>query len=79
MYECGKLKKVIGNKILFRVILEQCEMPCVITWAQKKFSLQPQKRLLESKNTSRRPKRHEGVDLLRKVFNKSCSTTSKTP
>jgi hypothetical protein len=25
MYECGKLKKVIGNKILFRVILEQCD------------------------------------------------------
>ena len=24
MYECGKLKKVIGNKILYRVILEQC-------------------------------------------------------
>ena len=24
MYECGKLKKVIGNKILFQVILEQC-------------------------------------------------------
>ena len=24
MYECGKLKKVIGNKILFLVILEQC-------------------------------------------------------
>ena len=27
MYECGKLKKVIGNKILFRVILEQCVPP----------------------------------------------------
>ena len=26
MYECGKLKKVIGNKILFPVILEQCEL-----------------------------------------------------
>ena len=25
MYECGKLKKAIGNKILFPVILEQCE------------------------------------------------------
>ena len=25
MYECGKLKKVIGNKILFQVILEQCD------------------------------------------------------
>ena len=25
MYECGKLKKVIGNKSLFPVILEQCE------------------------------------------------------
>ena len=24
MYECGKLKKVIGNKFLFPVILEQC-------------------------------------------------------
>ena len=24
MYECGKLKKVIRNKILFQVILEQC-------------------------------------------------------
>ena len=24
MYECGKLKKAIGNKILFPVILEQC-------------------------------------------------------
>ena len=24
MYECGKLRKVIGNKILFLVILEQC-------------------------------------------------------
>ena len=24
MYKCGKLKKVIGNKILFLVILEQC-------------------------------------------------------
>jgi hypothetical protein len=24
-------------------------------------------------------KRHEGVDLLEKVFNKSCSTTSKPP
>ena len=29
MYECGKLEKVIGNKILFRVILEQCELPWV--------------------------------------------------
>ena len=27
MYECGKLKKVMGNKILFRVILEQCVDP----------------------------------------------------
>ena len=26
MNECGKLKKVIGNKILFPVILEQCEL-----------------------------------------------------
>jgi hypothetical protein len=26
MYECGKLKKVIGNKFLFPVFLEQCEM-----------------------------------------------------
>ena len=26
MYECGKLKKVIGNKFLFPVILEQCEL-----------------------------------------------------
>ena len=26
MYECGKLKKVIGNKILFQVSLEQCEL-----------------------------------------------------
>ena len=26
MYEYGKLKKVIGNKILFRVILEQCAL-----------------------------------------------------
>ena len=25
MYECGKLKKAIGNKILFPVILEQCD------------------------------------------------------
>ena len=25
MYECGKLKKIIGNKFLFPVILEQCE------------------------------------------------------
>ena len=25
MYECGKLKKVIGDKFLFPVILEQCE------------------------------------------------------
>ena len=25
MYECGKMKKVIGNKFLFPVILEQCE------------------------------------------------------
>ena len=24
MYECGKLKKVRGNKFLFPVILEQC-------------------------------------------------------
>ena len=24
MYECGKLKKVIGNKFSFPVILEQC-------------------------------------------------------
>ena len=24
MYECGKLKKVIGNKILFPDSLEQC-------------------------------------------------------
>ena len=24
MYECRKLKKAIGNKILFPVILEQC-------------------------------------------------------
>ena len=31
MYECGKLKKVIGNKILFRVILEQCE-PAVFSF-----------------------------------------------
>ena len=27
MYECGMLKKVIGNKILFLVILEQCVDP----------------------------------------------------
>jgi hypothetical protein len=27
----------------------------------------------------RRPKRHEGVKFLKKVFNKSCSTTSKPP
>ena len=27
MYECGKLKKVIGNKFLFPVILEQCGFP----------------------------------------------------
>ena len=26
MYECGKLKKVLGNKFLFPVILEQCEL-----------------------------------------------------
>jgi hypothetical protein len=26
MYECGKLKKVIGNKFLFPVILEQCAL-----------------------------------------------------
>ena len=26
MYECGKLKKVIGNKSLFPVILEQCDV-----------------------------------------------------
>ena len=26
MYECGKLKKVIGNKFLFPVILEQCDI-----------------------------------------------------
>ena len=26
MYECGKLKKTIGNKILFPVILEQCAL-----------------------------------------------------
>ena len=24
MYECGKLKKVLGNKLGYRVILEQC-------------------------------------------------------
>ena len=24
MYKCGKLKKVIGNKFLFPVILKQC-------------------------------------------------------
>ena len=26
MYECGKLKKTIGNKILLPVILEQCAL-----------------------------------------------------
>ena len=26
MYECGKLKKVIGNKILFQIIIEQCAL-----------------------------------------------------
>ena len=26
MYECGKLKKVIGNKFLFPVFLEQCDI-----------------------------------------------------
>jgi hypothetical protein len=26
MNECGKLKKVIGNKFLFPVILEQCDL-----------------------------------------------------
>jgi hypothetical protein len=43
-------------------------------------------RLLEAKNTPRRPKTplggqkwHEGVDLLKKVFDKSFSTTSKNP
>ena len=29
MYECGKLKKVIGNKFLFPVILEQCGLPAI--------------------------------------------------
>ena len=28
MYECGKLKKVIGNKILSQISLEQCESVC---------------------------------------------------
>ena len=37
MYECGKLKKVLGNKFLFPVILEQCEYKeyadvCVEVW-----------------------------------------------
>ena len=36
-------------------------------------------RLLEAKNTPRRPKKAWGVDILKKVFNKSCSATSKTP
>ena len=26
MYECGKLKKVLGNKLGYRVILEQCDI-----------------------------------------------------
>ena len=33
MYECGKLKKVIGNKFLFPVILEQCV--CFAPWHNK--------------------------------------------
>ena len=31
------------------------------------------------KHPSEGQKRHEGVDLLKKVFNKSCSTASKKP
>ena len=30
MYECGKLKKVIGNKILFLVIFEQCGLGALL-------------------------------------------------
>jgi hypothetical protein len=31
------------------------------------------------KTLHRRPKKDEGVDFLKKVLNKSCSMTSKTP
>ena len=30
MYECGKLKKVIGNKILFQVSLELCSVVFIL-------------------------------------------------
>ena len=37
MYECGKLKKVIGNKFLFPVILEQCGEGVKMNYISKFF------------------------------------------
>ena len=49
-----------------------------LTWAYF-FWPQTSWRLLEAKNIPQRPRWHEWVNLLKKVFNQSCSATSKTP
>ena len=61
------------KKIVFRIFFL---ISAVLTWTWLFLSSD----LMEAKNTPAKPKKkHKGVELLKKDFNKSCLATSKTP
>ena len=53
-------------------------MSCMIKWAQKNEPQTSKKAVRGQKHPSEAKKGHEGIDLVKKVFNKSSSTTSNS-